>query len=197
MALYIPPTSSRTSALISQSSSFCAKMTRAVLRKRCTVRKSMTAASQFTSTSHLGKPNSTFLHLHLFLQDCIPARSGLPRFLKVRCYLVRTSPTIAPRTHTSPVLPFTATNEPAICSPRPLIRAISEDARREPSLQPFLPPRLQRQPSICSQNSQNSLLKNTTTLAHEEVKMDRRIYWRTSRSVYTEQNRDQTTNRET
>ena len=72
MALYLPPASSRTSTLISQSSSFGAKMTRALLRKQCTVRRSTTAVSQSTSTIHLGKPNSTLLHLHLFLQDCIP-----------------------------------------------------------------------------------------------------------------------------
>jgi len=115
MALYLPPASRRTSALIFQSSSFGAKMTRVVLRKRCAVRRSTTAVSQSASTSHLGKPNSTLMRIHLFLQECIPDSVQVAlRFLKVRCWWVRTSPTLAHRTHTLPVLPFIATNEPAI-----------------------------------------------------------------------------------
>ena len=124
MALYLPPASSRTSALISRSSSFGAKMTRAVLRKRCTVPKSTTAVSRCTSTSRLGKPNSAFLLLPLFLKDCTPdSVQAPPRFHRVLCWWVGISPTLPHYTHTLLVLPFTATIEPAVST-------LTVDARR-------------------------------------------------------------------
>jgi len=115
MALYLPPASSRTSVLILPLSSSGAKMTPAVLKKRCIAPKSTTVALLWASTSRLGKPNSTLVLLRLYRQDYTPdSVRAPPLFLKVLYWWVGTSLTLAPRTHCFLVLPITATDKPTI-----------------------------------------------------------------------------------